>query len=96
MQKLYLQHPPRINHRLGVSVFALIIVIIVSLVLGFLLARFNVFAALVATALCAVSSFIYAVTRDLTLAHSLLTSFATALVLQVGYLFGQFLWRPRK
>jgi hypothetical protein len=74
-------------------VFALMVA---GLVLGFLLARFNVFAALVATAICAVSSFTYVVISDLTLAHVLLTSLATAFVLQVGYLVGQFLWRPRK
>jgi hypothetical protein len=91
--EVVLQRPLRINRRLGVSVLALVIV---SLVLGFLLARFNVFAALVATALCAVSCFIYTVTSDFTLGYSLLTSLATALALQVGYLVSQFLWRPRK
>jgi hypothetical protein len=74
-------------------VFALMVA---SLILGFLLARFNVFAALVATAICAVSSFIYDMTSDQTLAHFLPASLATAFVLQVGYLVGQFLWRPRK
>jgi hypothetical protein len=91
--KVVLQHPSRITAGWGFSVFALIVA---SLVLGFLLARFNVFAALVATAMCAVISFIYVVISDLTLAHILLTSLTTAFVLQVGYLVGQFLWRPRK
>jgi hypothetical protein len=69
---------------------------IASLILGFLMARFNVLAALVATEICAVSSFIYYMTSDVTLAHILLVSLATAFVLHVGYLVGQFLWRPRK
>jgi hypothetical protein len=74
-------------------VFALIVA---SFVLGFLLARFNVSGALVATAICAgVSSFIYVVTNGLTLAHVLVTSLATVFAIQVGYLVGQFLHRPR-
>jgi hypothetical protein len=93
MQKLYCSIRRESTAGWGFSVFAFIVA---SLVLGFLLARFNVFAALVATAMCAVSSFIYVVISDLTLAHVLLTSLTTAFVLQVGYLAGQFLWRPRK
>jgi hypothetical protein len=93
MQKLYCSIRRESTAGWGSSVFALMVA---SFVLGFLLSRFNVFAALVATAICAVSSFIYVVISDLTLAHVLLTSLATAFVLQVGYLVGQFLWRPRK
>ena len=62
-----------------------------SFILGVLLARFNVFGALVATAICAVSSFIYVVVSDLAMAQSLVLSLATAFLLQVGYLVGQFL-----
>jgi len=60
-----------------------------SFILGFLLARFNVFGALVATAICAVGSFIYVLVSDLTLAQSFVMSLATAFVLQVGYLVCQ-------
>jgi hypothetical protein len=74
-------------------VFALILI---SLVVGFLLARFNVFAALAATAICAVSSLIYVAISDPSPARVLLTLLAPAFALQVGYLIGQFLWRPRK
>jgi hypothetical protein len=70
--------------------------VVASLVLGLFLARFNVFAALVATAICVIGSFIYDMTSGLTLAHFQLASLAPAFVLQVGYLVGQFLWRPRK
>ena len=62
-----------------------------SFILGLLLARFNVFGALVATAICAVSSFICVVISNLTLAQALVVSLAMAFVLQVGYLVGQFL-----
>jgi xanthine/uracil/vitamin C permease (AzgA family) len=66
-------------------------------ILGFLLMRFNVFGALVATAICTViSSFIYVVISNLTLAQALVMSLATAFVLQVGYLVGQFLCDPPK
>jgi ABC-type arginine/histidine transport system permease subunit len=88
-----LEHSSRINRGLGIlSVFALMLV---SLVVGFLLARFNVFAASVATAICAVSSLIYVAISDPTPAQVLLTLLAPAFALQVGYLIGQFLWRPR-
>jgi hypothetical protein len=50
---------------------------------------------LVATAICTViSSFIYVVISNLTLAQALVMSFATAFVLQAGYLVGQFLCDP--
>ena len=62
-----------------------------SFILGVLLARFNVFGALVATAICAISSFIYVVISDLALAQALVLSLATAFVVQVGYLISQFL-----
>jgi hypothetical protein len=77
----------------GSSVFALMLI---GLVLGIFLARFNVFAALVATAICAVSSLIYVAMSDPTPAQVLLTLLGPAFALQVGYLVGQFLWRPRK
>jgi hypothetical protein len=87
-----LQHPSRISRGLGFSLFALMLV---SLVLGFLLARFNVFAALVATAICAAGSFIFVAISDPTPTHVLLTLLAPAFALQAGYLVGQFLWRRR-
>jgi hypothetical protein len=62
-----------------------------SLLLGLCLARFNVFAALVAAAVCAAGSAIYAVARDSSLTFSVLTSLAIGLVLPVGYLIGQLL-----
>ena len=66
-----------------------------SFILGFLLARFNVFGALVATAICTViSSFMFVVISNLTLAQALVMSLATAFVLQAGYLVGQFLRDP--
>jgi len=73
-------------------VFALMLV---GLVVGFLLARFNVFGALVATAICAVSSLIWFAINDPTPAQILLTLLAPAFALEVGYLIGQFLRRPR-
>lgn len=76
----------------GLSVFALILV---SLVLGILLARFNVFAVLVATAACALVSLIYALISDPTPAHVLLAALP-AFALQIGYLVGQFLWRRHR
>ena len=64
-----------------------------QLVAGFILARFNVLALLVATAICVVGSFVYVVVSDPTLA--LPTALFPAFALQVGYLGGQFLWRRR-
>ena len=62
-----------------------------SFILGLLLARFNVFGALVAAAICTVSSFICVVISNPTVAQALVVSLAMAFVLQVGYLVGQFL-----
>src|ERR1700751_3151008 len=68
----------------GSMVFTLMVASFVS---GFLLARFNVFGALGATAICAsVSSFIYVEINGLTLAHVLETTLATVFALQAGYL----------
>lgn len=64
-----------------------------ALALGFFLARFNVFALLVASALSAALFMLYLM-QDSTLVHSVLLSLATAFVVQVGYLFGQFLQKP--
>ena len=64
-----------------------------SLVLGLCLARFNVLAALVAAAVCAVgSAVIYEIVGDSRVTHSVLTGALTGLVLPVGYLVGQLLW----
>jgi hypothetical protein len=88
-----LQHASRITAGWGSSVFALTLI---CLVLGIFLARFNVFAALIATAICAVSTLIYVLITDPTPAYVLLTPLVPAFALQVGYLVGQFLWRRRK
>jgi hypothetical protein len=67
--------------------------IVVALALGLFLARFNVFALVIASALSAALFMCYLV-QDSTLVHSILLSLATAFVVQVGYLFGQFLQKP--
>jgi hypothetical protein len=64
-----------------------------ALVLGLFLARFNVFALVVASAVPAALLMFYWM-RDSTLLHSVLLSLAAAFVVQVGYLFGQFLRKP--
>jgi hypothetical protein len=92
LQKLYFSIRRESAAGWGSFVFALMAA---SFILGFLLVRFNVLGALVATAICTVlSSFIYVVISNLTLAQALVMSLATAFVLQVGYLVGQFLCDP--
>jgi hypothetical protein len=66
---------------------------LVALALGFFLARFNVLALLVGSAVSA-AVFVFYFMQDSTLVHSVLLSLATAFVVQVGYLFGQFLQKP--
>jgi len=77
----------------GASVFA---IMILSLVLGVLLARFNIFAALVGSAVCAASSFAYDISREVAPAQALLSSLGAAFALQLGYLVTQFLRRQQK
>src|SRR5215831_1428998 len=92
LQKLYCSIRRESAAGWGSFVFALMAA---SFILGFLLARFNVFGALVATAICTViSSFMSVVISNLTLAQALVMSLATAFVLQAGYLVGQFLRDP--
>jgi predicted tellurium resistance membrane protein TerC len=67
---------------------------LVALCLGLFLARFNVFALVVASILSAVSLMLY-LAQESTLVHPILLSLATAFVLQIGYLVGQFLQKPR-
>ena len=71
-------------------------IIVASLVLGVLLARFNIFAVLIGTAICAGGTFIYNLSRDVALAQALLASLAAAFASQVGYLGSQFLRRSQK
>ena len=87
--EVVVRHPSQINRRLGGSL--VLALMAASFILGVLLARFNVFGALIATAICAVSSFICVVVSDLAMAQALVLSLATAFLLQVGYLVGQFL-----
>jgi predicted tellurium resistance membrane protein TerC len=65
-----------------------------ALCLGLFLARFNVFALVVASVLSAVSLMVYLV-QESTLAHPILVSLATVFVVQIGYLVGQFLQKLR-
>jgi hypothetical protein len=64
-----------------------------ALALGLFLTRFNVFALLVASALSAALSMFYLLQAS-PLVHSVLLSLSTAFLVQVGYLFGQFLQKP--
>ena len=66
-----------------------------ALCLGLFLARFNVFALVVASVISAVSLMVYLV-QESTLAHPILVSLATVFVVQIGYLVGQFLQKPRR
>jgi len=66
---------------------------IAALALGFLLARFNVFALVLASAIL-VAVFTFYLVQDATLVHSILLSLATAFSVQIGYLFGHFLREP--
>jgi hypothetical protein len=64
--------------------------------LGLCLARLNVFAVAVASAISAGAAFaFYAMMQDSTPAYSVLLALATLVVLQVGYLIGQFLRKLR-
>jgi Na+-transporting NADH:ubiquinone oxidoreductase subunit NqrE len=74
----------------------LAIVLLAALALGLYLARFSVFAVLIATTCSAAAAFIFNITQDSTLPHSVLVALVTAFVLQVGYLLGQVLRPSRK
>jgi hypothetical protein len=73
-------------------IFALMLA---ALGLGFLLARLNVFALVLASAIV-MALFMFYLMHDATLVHSILLSLATAFIVQIGYLFGQFLQRPQR
>ena len=64
-----------------------------AVALGFLLARLNVFALGVASALL-MAVFMFNLAQDATFSHSILLSLATAFIVQIGYLVGQFLQKP--
>jgi hypothetical protein len=64
-----------------------------ALAWGFLLARLNVFALVLASAILIALLTFYLV-QDATLVRSILLSLATALTVQIGYLLGQFLQKP--
>jgi hypothetical protein len=66
---------------------------IAALALGLFLARFNVFALVVASGVSAALFMCYLM-LDSTLVRSVVLSAAAAFVVQVGYLFGQFLQKP--
>jgi hypothetical protein len=66
-----------------------------ALASGFLLARLNVFALTLASALLAALLMFYLM-QDATIVHSILLSLATAFMVQIGYLFGQLLQSPRR
>jgi hypothetical protein len=72
-----------------------LILIFAHFALGFSLARFGVLAALVATALSITVWLFYYLMNGSTLTQALLLSVFFALMLQVGYLFGQVV-RPSK
>ena len=81
------------HNALGAAVFA---IIIASLVIGILLARFNIFAALIGAAICAASAFAYDISRDVAPSQAFLASLGAAFALQLGYLATQFLRRQQK
>jgi hypothetical protein len=64
-----------------------------AVALGFVLARLNVFALVLASATLMALLMLYLL-QGATLVHSILLSLATALSVQIGYLLGQFLQRP--
>ncbi len=68
---------------------SLLAVIAFSLFLGFCLIRMKVFAVLVAIAILMVGSFLYDLSHDAPLTHSLLASIVEAVFLPAGYLAGQ-------
>ena len=84
---------PNHHNASGALVFA---ILIASLVLGILLARFNIFAALVGSAICAASSFFYDISREVAPAQAFLAGVGAAFALQLGYLVTQFLRRQQK
>lgn len=71
-------------------IFALMLA---AVALGFVLARLNVFALVLASATLMALLMLYLL-QGTTLIYSILWSLATALSVQIGYLLGQFLQRP--
>ena len=78
------------------EVAAFVAFMLCSFIAGLGLARFNAFAALIATAAFAISLFSYDMIGGSTLMNSFLSSLAVAAALQAGYLVGQVLRRPRR
>jgi hypothetical protein len=74
----------------------LLILMILSLLVGLCLARYNVLAVLIAIAVVAAGAVILDVAQDAPLTHSLLAGAMTAIFLPVGYLVGQLLRPSRK
>jgi hypothetical protein len=68
-------------------------IMVAGFVFGMLLARFNIFAALIGAAICAAGSFVYEISRDVASAQALLAGLGAAFALQLGYLVAQFLRR---
>ena len=64
-----------------------------ALVLGWLLARLNVLALVLASAIV-MALFTFYIMQDATLIHSALFGLATAFSVQIGYLLGHFLQKP--
>ncbi len=64
-----------------------------ALAFGFRLARLNVFALVLTSAILMALLLLYLV-QDKKLGHSILLSLATAFSVQIGYLLGQFLQKP--
>ena len=77
----------------GGGTASILALMLAAVALGFLLARLNVLALVLASAIL-MALFMFYLVQDATLVHSILLSFATAFSLQVGYLLGQFLQKP--
>lgn len=69
---------------------------VLSVLLGLCLARYNVLAVLIAIAVVIGGSLIFDVVRDAPLTHSLLAVATGAVFVPVGYLVGQLLRPSRK
>lgn len=70
-------------------------IVIASLILGTIFARFNIFAVLIGAAALVAGVFLYDLGRGVVLAQALLEGLAAALALQVAYLVAQFLRRSQ-
>ena len=70
--------------------------LILSVIVGLCLTRYNVFAVLMAIAVLLAGSLIEDIVNDTPLAHSLLAGAVGAVFVPVGYLVGQLLRPSRK